>query len=304
MKVVALAGGTGSAKLLRGLQKLPVSLTAVVNVADNIWMHGVYVCPDVDIATYTLAGVEDPKNGWGVGRDTFGVLERLSALGAETWFRLGDLDLATSLFRTEMMSRGATLTQVTDRIRRALGVESAILPVTDSEVETQVSTPKGRMHLQEFWVREKGRLRVTEVSYTGIRRARASAEVREAVSDADRIVLCPANPVTSLGPMLATPGFIRAISRSRARVVALSPMVGSTPFSGPAGKLLKATAVRPDSVGVARLYASFLDGILISKSDIGMKTPIESLGIRCATTGTLMRGAEDETRLAKELMAL
>lgn len=303
MKVVALAGGTGSAKLLRGLQKLSVDLAVVANVGDNAWIHGVYVCPDVDIATYTLAGLADPR-GWGVKGDTFSALDGLSKLGADAWFRLGDRDLSTSLYRTEMLRKGATLTQAADRIRRALGVASPVLPVTDSEVETWVHTPKGMMHLQEFWVRERGAPAVLGVSYRGVRRARVTPGVKSALSAADRIVLCPANPITSLGPMLAVPGLVRALSASRGRTVALSPMVGRAPFSGPAGKFLRAAGVRPDSVGVARRYASFLDGLLISKTDSSMKGLIESLGVKCAASNTLMRDSEDEVRLAKELLEL
>ena len=304
MKVVALAGGTGSAKLLRGLQKLSLDLTVVANVGDNAWVHGVYVCPDIDIATYTLAGVVDSGHGWGVRGDTFAVLGGLSRLGAETWFRLGDNDLSVSLYRTEMKRRGATLTQATDKIRRALGVSTPVMPVTDSDVETWVLTAKGALHLQEFWVKERGRPRVTGVSYRGARGARVTAEAKSAISEADRIVVCPANPVTSLGPMLAVPGFERALEGSPGRVVALSPMSGRAPFSGPAGKLLKATGSTPDSLGVVRRYAGFLDGILISRADSGLRSQIEDTGVRCLSTDTLMDDAEDEVRLARELLEL
>ena len=171
MKVVALAGGTGSAKLLRGLAGLPLDLPAVVNVGDNCWIYGVYVCPDVDIATYTLGGIADAGRGWGVQGDTYNFLAALSRLGRETWFRLGDIDLATCLLRTEMLRKGDSLTSATDRIRRALGVGSQILPATDDPVETWLSTSKGDLHLQEFWVRERGSPRVNGVSYRGASRA-------------------------------------------------------------------------------------------------------------------------------------
>lgn len=203
-----------------------------------------------------------------------------------------------------MIRSGATLTQATDRIRKALGVATPVLPVTDSDVETWVLTPRGAMHLQEFWVRERGAPAVLGVSYRGVRRARVTPDVESAVSGADRIVLCPANPLTSLGPMLAVPGFARALSASRGRTVALSPMVGRAPFSGPAGKFLRAAGVTPDSAGVARRYASFLDWLMISEADAPMKGTIEALGVRCATGNTLMRTPEDAVRLAKELLEL
>jgi LPPG:FO 2-phospho-L-lactate transferase len=303
MKVVALAGGTGSAKLLRGLYGLPVDLTAVVNVGDNVWMYGVYVCPDIDITTYALAGIADQARGWGVQGDSFHALGGLSRLGLDTWFKLGDLDLATCLLRARMLREGATLTQATDEIRRAYGVKAEVLPVTDSDVETWLDTSRGVMHLQEFWVREKGRPRVSRVMYRGAGSARATAEVRSAILDADRIVLCPANPVTSMGPILAVPGVARLLAETKAKVVALSPMMGEAPFSGPAGKLLKSMGSRRDSVGVARLYASFLDSILIWAKDSRLAPSIESLGVRCVTTDTLMKGNDDEVRLAKEVLA-
>lgn len=281
-----------------------MDLTAVVNVGDNAWMYGVYVCPDIDIATYTLAGVADPERGWGIESDTFRVLGGLSRLGEDTWFRLGDLDLATCLLRTEMLRKGATLTAATDRIRRALRVTSPILPATDGSVETWLSTSRGEMHLQEFWVRERGRPGVEAVAYRGASRSAPTARVKSAIRGADRIVICPANPVTSVGPMLALKGFVNLLAGSRARVVALSPMVGRAPVSGPAGKLLKSVGLRPDSVGVAELYSGFLDAILISDSDSGLRGKIEALGVRSAGTDTLMIDRDAESRLARELLEL
>ena len=281
-----------------------MDLTAVVNVGDNAWMYGVYVCPDIDIATYTLAGVADPDRGWGIESDTFRVLGGLSRLGEDTWFRLGDLDLATCLLRTEMLRNGATLTAATDRIRRALRVTSPILPATDGSVETWLSTSRGEMHLQEFWVRERGRPGVEAVAYRGASRSAPTARVKSAIRGADRIVICPANPVTSVGPMLALKGFVNLLAGSRARVVALSPMVGRAPVSGPAGKLLKSVGLRPDSVGVAELYSGFLDAILISDSDSGLRGKIEALGVSSAGTDTLMIDRDAESRLARELLEL
>lgn len=302
MKVVALAGGTGSAKLLRGLYRLQHGLTVVANVGDNFWVYGVYVCPDIDIASYALAGISDKLKGWGLAGDTYEALSQLSRLGAETWFRLGDRDLAVSLARTTMIRDGATLTEATESTRKALGVRCPILPVTDEHVETRVVTAKGDLHLQEFWVREKGLPEVKRVRYRGSRRARVTRRVASAINEADRIVVCPANPVTSIGPMLALPGFTRLLAESDARVVALSPMIGSAPFSGPAGKMMKASGSRQDSLGVAQLYSRFLDSIMISEEDLGLRPKIESLGVGCVTSDTSISGSSDELRLAKELL--
>jgi LPPG:FO 2-phospho-L-lactate transferase len=301
MKVVALAGGTGSAKLVRGLSRLPVDLTVVANVGDNFWTYGVYVCPDVDVAIYTLAGISAPQ-GWGISGDTFEVLGGLARLGEETWFRLGDRDFAVCLSRTNMMRRGESLTEVTQRIANSFGVDTAVLPVTDGRVETRIVTPNGRLHLQEFWVRDGGRPRVVGVEYEGALRARSTREVAAAISAADRIVVCPANPVTSIGPMLAVTGFRRLLSRADARVTALSPMEGAAPFSGPAGKLLKGTGSGPDSYGVAKLYSDFIDCIVISEHDRRFKARIQGLGLECVVTGTRMSGPTDEIRLARVLL--
>jgi LPPG:FO 2-phospho-L-lactate transferase len=298
MKVAALAGGTGSAKLLRGLSRLGVDLTVVANVGDNFWVYGVYVCPDVDIATYTLAGVADPR-GWGIAGDTFRVLGGLSNLGVDTWFKLGDRDMAVCLHRTELMKKGMSLTDATLQIAESLGAKAHILPVTDSPLETRIETPACDLHLQEFWVRERGRPRVLGVRYSGAREAKPSQELAAALAGADRIVVCPANPVTSMGPILAVNGLRKMLSRASARVVALSPMVGAAPYSGPAGKLLKATKSRADSYGVAQLYSDFVDCMVISEDDNGLGGKIRALGMECLTADTLMKGPGDELRLAK-----
>ncbi len=300
MRVVALAGGTGSAKLLRGLDSLGVDLTVVANVGDNIWMYGVYVCPDIDIACYSLAGIADGAKGWGVAGDTFEVLKALRRLGLDTWFTLGDRDLATCLARTRALRSGRTLTEATDIERRALGVRCRVLPVTDDPLETRVLTPRGDEHLQEFWVRDRGRPRALGVRYQGASGARVSAAVRSALDEADRVVVCPANPVTSIGPMLAVPGFARLLSKTH--VSALSPMEGEAPFSGPAGKLMRAIGSRQDSAGVAGLYGGFLDSILISEQDRRLERTIESMGVRCICTDTRISAVRDATRLAKELL--
>lgn len=302
MRVVALAGGTGSAKLIRGLSKLPVELAVVANVGDNVWMYGVYVCPDVDIACYTLAGIADRKRGWGIDGDTFEMMSRLDRLGLETWFRLGDRDLANCLARTEMMRSGVTLTEATQRICEVLGATVDVLPVADSHVETRVVTTAGDLHLQEFWVRDHGKPSVRSVRYEGADQSRVTRQVQAVVEKADRIIVCPANPVTSISPMLAVPGFVHMLSRVKAEVIALSPMDGRTPFSGPAGKLMKAMNIRGDSVGVASIYSKFLDRLVISERDAALAREIESIGVKCLLSNTMMRSQDDELRLARELV--
>jgi LPPG:FO 2-phospho-L-lactate transferase len=302
--VVVLSGGTGSSKFLRGLQKLS-RFTVVANVGDNAWFHGLYVCPDVDTVTYTLAGIADSQRGWGIQGDEFETLAQLKRLGAEdTWFNIGDRDMATDLFRTALMREGKTLTEATTAIARALGVRRwTILPATDQHVETRIITAeKGEMHLQEFWVKERGRSTPTGVRYAGVRPARMTKEVAKRLAHAERVIIAPANPITSVMPILSIGGFRETLRGSKARKVAVSPMMGESPFSGPAGKLMAARGLMPTSEGVARLYRRVIDAIIIDESDRAQAGAIEREGISCHFTSTLMRSREDEVRLAKVAM--
>jgi len=302
LKVVALAGGTGSAKLLRGLACLNVDLTVVANVGDNVWMHGLYVCPDIDIAIYTLAGIANRKHGWGIEGDTFTVLRELKTLGQETWFALGDKDIATHLLRTKALREGETLTQITRQACRDHKIRAKVLPVTDSLLETKICTLEGMMNLQEFWVKRHGRPRVSAVKYEGATRSTLTTEVEESIRSANAVVVCPANPITSIGPMLAIPGLRTALASTAARVTALSPLIGDRPFSGPAAKLMKASGASPDSVGVAGLYVDFLDAIIINRRDKKMADEINRLGIRLHFSDTAMTSPAAERRLARELL--
>ena len=302
-RVVALSGGTGSAKLLRGLASANVDLTVIGNVGDDFRFHGVYVSPDIDIALYNLAGIADLSKGWGIEGDTFNALSGISKMGGDTWFKLGDRDLALSIFRTELMADGESLTAVTERFRKALGVRARVLPATDKHIETRVRTRSGDLHLQEFWVREKGEPEVLDVSLKGISGARATGEVLEAIQSADRIVFCPANPITSIRPIIAVPGVRRALVRAKGRTVGVSPMVGDAPFSGPAGKLMRACGVIPTSLGVASEYSGLLDALLIHRSDADQRRGIEDLGIECLATDTNLATPKDRARVAAEVLA-
>ena len=302
MRVTVLAGGTGSAKLLRGLAAVLPDFSVVANVGDNVWMHGLYICPDIDIAMYTLAGVANRRLGWGVKGDTFAFMDQLGRLGGETWFSLGDRDLATHVMRTESLRRGESLTKVTEKLCGRLGVRQRVLPATDSPVQTWVETPKGAMLLQDFWVRLKGGPAVSGIEYRGAPASTATEQVREAIMTAERIVVCPANPVTSIGPILAVPGILKFLRETPARIVALSPMKGSAPFSGPAGKLLKASGGTSDSVGVATRYETFLDALVIDKGDRALAGVVSRKGIECRVSDIGMARPSDERRLARELL--
>jgi LPPG:FO 2-phospho-L-lactate transferase len=303
-KVVALSGGTGSAKFLRGLRKV-ARFTAVANVGDNAWFHGLYVCPDIDIVTYTLAGVADAKKGWGIKDDEFRALGQLRRLRSEgTWFNIGDVDMATHVFRTALMKKGKSLTEVTTTIASRLGVRgSTILPATDEHVETHIITAeKGEVHLQEFWVKEKGRLTAKGVRYVGASKARTTPQVARSLLSAQRVVIAPGNPMTSVMPILSIGGFRGLLRKARARKVAISPMVGRRAFSGPAAKLMAASGLEPTSEGVAGLYRGLIDALVIDERDSAQARAIEGLGISCVRTSTLMKTADDEERLAKVAM--
>ncbi len=302
MKLVALAGGTGSSKLLRGLKAEIGNFTVIANVGDNVWMHGLYVCPDIDIAMYTLAGIADSRKGWGVKGDTFKMLEQMALLRGETWFRLGDRDLAIHLLRTEMLKAGKTLTEVTAFALDALKVRQRIMPVTDAPVETHVLTTEGDLHLQEFWVRRRARVAVEDVVYKGASEAHTTREVTSAVDEADRIIICPGNPATSIMPIFAVGEMQKLLASSNAEKIAVSPMIGNRPFSGPAGKIMRALGHGTDSVAVSKMYARIIDRILIDESDVRMKGKIEELGVRCLATGTTMNNYAQERRLARFLI--
>ncbi len=302
--VVALSGGTGSAKFLRGLQRL-TKFAVVANVGDNSWFHGLYVCPDIDTVTYTLAGIADSERGWGVEGDQFTVLGQLKRLGArDTWFNIGDLDLATDILRTALMREGKSLTEVTSIIAERLGVEGCrIIPATDQHMETRVRTADGAdLHLQEFWVKARGRPTPKGVRYVGARTARPSAEAAMSIATAKRIVVCPANPITSILPTLSIPGFRSALRKSGARRVAVSPMIGQGAFSGPAAGLMAARGLKPNSESVAMLYKGLVDVLVLDESDRSEAKAIEKVGVSCLFTSTLMSSRDDEVRLAKVAM--
>lgn len=301
-KAVAIAGGTGSAKLLRGLSEIDCELAVVSNVGDNLWVYGVYVCPDIDIAMYALSGVSSKKRKWGIEADTFRFVAQQRRQGKESWFRLGDLDRENSEMRTKWLRQGLTLTDATARLCRRYHVRQPILPVSDDPLETRVVVKGGELHLQEFWVREGGKPAVKGVRYDGAPNSRPTQEASREILSADIVILCPANPVSSIGPVLAVPGVRRLLASTRARVVALSPMVGAGPFSGPAGKLMRALGVQANSIGVAEMYADFVDEIVIDSSDATMAARIEKLGVRCRLSDTRMSLKGDSRRLARELL--
>lgn len=301
--ITVLAGGTGSVKLVRGLDRLAKEMTVISNVGDNIWLYGLYVCPDIDTIVYGLAGLLDVRRGWGIKGDSFNCLAQLKKLGAPTWFSLGDLDIATHLLRTDMVKAGKSLSEITDFMRDRYSVSAKIIPATDSEVTTRIATPKGEMHLQEFWVKNKGMPKVTGVRYAGADRAVASPGAIDAIRKSDVIIVAPANPVSSIGPIIAVPDLRKELANNRHKVVAVSPLIGEKAVSGPAVKYMKALDVENSPVGVAKYYYDFVGTFVISKSDHYMAPRIETLGMQVYETNITMKTRHDEVRLGRYILS-
>jgi LPPG:FO 2-phospho-L-lactate transferase len=305
--IVALTGGTGGAKLIEGLaaEINPAELTIICNTGDDAIFHGLHVSPDIDTITYTLAGLSDCVKGWGVKDDTFVALEQLRRLGNDAWFNLGDKDLATHITRTRLLNEGRTLAEVTDHLRRKLGIRSTILPMSNQRIETRIMSPQGELSFQEFFVKERWSREVTAVRFMNNEASQAAPGVVEAIHQAEAIFVCPSNPITSVGPMLSVPGIRVALKESAAPVIAISPIIGKTAISGPADKLMVASGFEASALGLARYYSDFLDILLIDADDDKVwRDQIERLGIQVVTTHIRMPGLGDKRRLARELLAL
>lgn len=302
--ITALAGGTGAAKFLRGLVALtePDELAVIGNTGDDIELWGLHISPDLDTVTYTLAGLIDESKGWGVRDDSFHCLQTMAAFGGPTWFNLGDRDLATHLFRTESLRRGEPLSAVTDRVRRALRVRSRILPMSDQPVRTKIRSTTGWLTFQEFFVRDKGQVEILAVAYEGAEFARPGPGVVEAIREARTVLVCPSNPVTSIGPILAVPGVVDALRETPAVVLAISPIVAGAAVSGPAGALMAAKGLPVSAAGVAWGYREWLDVMVLDRRDQGLTPEVRSLGVSPVVTDVLMADRQREAALARAVL--
>lgn len=304
VNVTALAGGVGGAKLLVGLDRAldPGCLTAVVNTGDDEVIYGVHVSPDIDIVTYWLAGIADFERGWGIADDTFTVVDSFAKLGGESWFRLGDRDLATCLYRTLRLGDGAALSSVTDDIRRALGVGTRILPATDDTLRTLVHTTDGlTLAFQEYFVRERQKPDVGSVTYTGADEAKPAPGVIDAIASADTVVVCPSNPVLSIGPILAVTE-IRDSLRAHPNVVAVTPIVRGAALKGPADRILNSMGTGSSAASVARMYSDFVNMFVVDSQDSEHAAQIESPALDVALLDTVMHDRAASHRLAQEIL--
>jgi len=307
--LVALCGGVGAARMLSGLVRVvpPADITAVVNVGDDMELHGLHVSPDLDTVTYTLAGMDNPETGWGVSGETWTVMEELSRLGGEDWFRLGDRDLATHLFRTGQLRAGEPLSAVTAEITRRRGVAVRLLPVTDDPLRTRVTLaepsacgPPGiEVSFQDYFVRLRHQVAVRAVRFEGAPSARPGPGVLESLEEAVTVVVCPSNPVVSIGPVLAVDGVRRVLEARRARVVAVSPIVAGAALKGPADRLMAELGTEATVVGVARLYAPWVGTLVVDEADARHAGDVEAEGLRCVVAPTVMSSPERAAALAR-----
>ncbi len=304
--VTCLAGGVGAARFLEGLARVypPDRITVIVNTGDDLEYLGTHISPDLDIVTYTLAGIVDGEKGWGIKGETYHCMEQLERYGAETWFKVGDRDFATQLLRTAYLQQGFTLSEVTEKVSISLGVKVRILPMSNERVATKVKTSSGVLEFQEYFVKRKFADKVEDVSYEGASHAAPAEGVLPALKRSDAIILCPSNPILSIGPILAIPGIREALAKAGGKIVGISPIVGGKALKGPLDRMMGTLGLEVSPYGVAQLYKGVLEGFVIDELDRGFSSKILGLGMKVTVTQTVMNSPEAKERLAQETIKL
>ena len=300
--ITILAGGTGSVKLVRGLVAQENDVNVISNVGDNYWLYGMYVCPDIDTIIYGLADLLDYERGWGIKKDTFNFLRQMEVFGEETWFRIGDRDAATHLIRTNMLKNGKNLSDITKWMCEKFAVQAKVIPVTDNSVETRIITEKGELHLQEFWVKYRGKDKVEGIQYVGSDKARPNPEAINAIHDSSMIILAPGNPLTSIGPMLQIKGIRKELSKVKKKVVAVSPLIGNKAISGPAGDYMEAAGIETNAYGLAKMYSDVCSNIVIDSKDKLLTKKIQNLDMKVYESKILMKNKAAEEALASFIL--
>lgn len=302
--ITCLAGGVGAAKFLAGLVQVvpPEEVTAVVNTGDDLVLHGLHISPDLDTVTYTLAGAINPETGWGLAGETWTAMEALDRYSGQTWFRLGDRDLATHMYRTQRLSEGVTLDEVTAEIVRSWGLGLRVVPMSNDGVETRISLrdePGESIGFQEWFVGQRHSTAVSSVSFRGAAESKPTPGVIEAIEAAEAVVICPSNPIVSIGPLLEVPGIERALAARRERCAAVSPIIAGKALKGPADTLMSDLGHESSVVGVARIYAEFASVLLVDEADAARARDVEAEGVRCVVTPTVMNGPREAADLAR-----
>ena len=300
--ITILAGGTGSVKLVRGLVAQENEVNVISNVGDNYWLYGMYVCPDIDTIIYGLADLLDYERGWGIKKDTFNFLRQMEVFGEDTWFRIGDRDAATHLIRTNMLKNGKNLSDITKWMCEKFAVTAKIIPVTDNSVETRIITDKGELHLQEFWVKYRGKDKVEGIQYIGADKARPNPEAINAIHDSSMIILAPGNPLTSIGPMLQIKGIRKELSKVKKKVVAVSPLIGNKAISGPAGDYMEAAGIETNAYGLAKMYSDVCSNIVVDSKDKLLIKKIQNLDMKVYDSKILMKNKAAEEALASFIL--
>lgn len=304
--ITALAGGVGAAKLLRGMiEVIPQEeLTVIVNTGDDIELYGLHVSPDVDIIMYTLAGIVDEEKGWGIKGDTFNCLKMIKTYGFETWFKLGDMDLSTHVLRTKLLREGLPLSKVTSILSKALGLRVRIIPMSNEPVTTRIVTRRGVMHFEEYLVKHGAVDEVLDVFFEGIDLAKPAPGVIEAILNSEAVVICPSNPIVSIGPIISIKGVRSALKKTSAKIIGISPIVSGTPIKGPADRLMRGLGLEVSAFGVAKLYSDFIDAFIIDQRDSELKEKIEDLGMKVVVADTIMSNLEKKVNLARIVLDL
>lgn len=308
--ITALAGGVGAARFLAGLVQVidPSDITVIVNTGDDVELHGLWISPDLDTVTYTLAGVINPETGWGLAGETWQAMDALARFDPDAvWFRLGDRDLGTHLYRTHRLDEGAPLSQVAGEIAAALGIRPRMLPMSDERVQTIV-TIRGRDGLtevgfQDYFVARRHDVPVASLRFAGVAAARPAPGVLESIAEAARVIICPSNPLVSIAPIRAVPGVEPALAARRDENVAISPIVAGAAIKGPADRLLTELGHEPSVVGVARLYAPIAGTLVVDTADADLADRVEAEGMACVVTPTMMHGPPEAAALARRVLA-
>ena len=300
--ITILAGGTGSVKLVRGISAQTTDVTVVSNVGDNYWLYGMYICPDIDTIMYGLAGILDEERGWGVKKDTNNFLRQMEVFGEENWFRIGDRDAATHLIRTNKLKNGKNLSDITQWMCEKFAIESKVVPITDNTLETRIKSNGEDLHLQEFWVKHRGKRSIEGIEYVGADKARPLPSAINAIQDSELVIIAPGNPLTSIGPMLSIKGVKKELSKNKKKVVAVSPIIGNKSFSGPAAQYMEAAGIEVSVFGVAQMYADVCSKIVIDTKDKAQANKNENLDIKVYDTKIKMQNKIAEDALASFIL--
>ena len=298
---LVLAGGVGAAKFIEGLANVidPALLKIVINTSDDIELYGLQICPDIDIITYTLAGIVDKEKGWGFQDETFNCLKSLGQFYDFKWFNLGDRDLATHVYRTDLFNKGFSKAEITMRIAEKMGIKSHLIPMTNENVQTIITTDSEEMHFEEFFIRYKSRPRILDIKFQGIDKAKPVKGVLDYIEHAERVIICPSNPVVSIGTILTIPGIRKTLKDIKQKVIAISPIIEGATVKGPADKMMKYLGLEVSCVGVAHYYKDIIGHFIIDNKDCALRPIIKEMNINTYCFDTLMVSKEKKKELAR-----